>query len=77
MNRGASVSTDTLALPEEPTMRHHAVELEADEDGYHAIVLDATDTVLHITDSYPTLEAAARAAWTWLDREHGRTTRAS
>jgi hypothetical protein len=57
-------------------MRNHAVELEADESGYHAIVTDATDTVVHITDSHATLEAAARAAWTWIERELGRTTRA-
>jgi hypothetical protein len=54
-----------------------AVQLEPDPDGWHAIVTDATDTVVHITDSYPTLEAAARAAWTWIERELGRTTRAS
>jgi hypothetical protein len=51
------------------------VQLEADPDGWHAIVLDAADVVVHITDSYATLEAAARAAWTWIDRELGRASR--
>jgi hypothetical protein len=46
-----------------------AVQVEPDECGYHAIVLDAADVVAHITDSHASIEEAARAAWEWIERQ--------
>ena len=46
-----------------------AVEIEPDDDGYHGIVTDALDAVVHITDTCATLEDAARAAWEWISNQ--------
>jgi hypothetical protein len=54
----------------EPACRQLAVELEPDEDGWHGVVTDAADSVIHVSDSYPSLEAAALAAWEWTLRNN-------
>ena len=43
-----------------------AVEVEPDDDGYHALVTDGTDAVVHVTNTYARREEAARAAWDWI-----------
>lgn len=46
---------------------HRHIEVEPDEmAGFHAIVTDATDTALWITDSYQTAEQAEYAARRWI-----------
>jgi hypothetical protein len=51
-----------------------AVEIEPDDDGFHGIVTDATLAVVHVTNTYPGLEEAARAAWNWIfTTPNGRT----
>jgi hypothetical protein len=47
------------------------IELEEDETGWHALVLEAgADTVLWITDSYTIAEAAELEARAWIDRNY-------
>ncbi len=56
-----------------------AVQVEPDPCGWHAIVLDASDAVVFITDSYVALEDATGAAWDWINgasRRNGKTSSA-
>jgi hypothetical protein len=44
------------------------LEIEPDEGGFHAIVIDVSDdSVLHITNTYPTANDAERAGRLWID----------
>lgn len=45
-----------------------AIEIEADECGYHAAVIDEGNAVAHVTNSYPAPEDAERAARSWIAR---------
>lgn len=46
------------------------IEIEQDEDGYHAIVIDAADDrVAHITNTYANPADAERSARDWLTRK--------
>ncbi len=45
-----------------------AVQVEPEECGWHAIVLDAENAVVFITDSYVVLEDATGAAWEWIEQ---------
>jgi len=46
-----------------------AVEIEPDECGHHAVLIDVSDdSVLHVTITYPTAEDAERAAREWIDK---------
>lgn len=43
--------------------------LERDElSGYHAVVIDAADQVIWITDSYPNASEAEREACEWCEK---------
>lgn len=43
------------------------LEVEPDEDGYHAVVLDVSDdSVLHVGNTYPTAQDAERAGQLWI-----------
>ncbi len=45
------------------------IEVEPDEHGYHAYVVDlGIDAVLHVTDSFSTEENAIRAACAWVKK---------
>jgi hypothetical protein len=46
-----------------------AIELERDEDGYHAAIIDiALDAVLYVTDSFRAIEDAVQASQRWIDQ---------
>lgn len=43
------------------------IEVERDEKGYHASVIDLSDdAVLHVTDSYANVSDAVKAAQVWI-----------
>ena len=45
------------------------IEVEPDEYGHHAVVIDVSDDcVLHVTNTYATLEDAEAAARQWIER---------
>ncbi len=45
-----------------------SIEIERDPDGYHGIVIDiGDDAVLHVTDSFPGVDHAVRAAQSWIE----------
>jgi hypothetical protein len=46
-----------------------AIELERGDAGYHAVVIDiGDDSVLWVTDDYPTTSQAVQAAQGWMER---------
>jgi hypothetical protein len=52
----------------EPAMYLLTIEIERDECGYHAVVIDlGDDAVLHVTDSFRSISAAVRAAQRWIE----------
>lgn len=45
------------------------IEVEPDEGGYHAAVIDiGIDAVLHVTDSFRAALDAVKAAQTWIEK---------
>jgi hypothetical protein len=48
-----------------PIIVEVSVQIEPDADGFHAVITDAENRVLHVTDSLPTVLDACVAAWTW------------
>lgn len=45
------------------------MEVEPDEGGYHAVVIDLSDdAVLHVSNSFALPEQAENAARDWIDR---------
>jgi hypothetical protein len=44
------------------------IELERDEHGYHAAVIDlGDDSILYVTDAFADVSDAVRAAQTWIE----------
>jgi len=47
-----------------------AIEIDLDDTGYFAVLVEPDgDTVLRVTDTYPTWDDAMRAAREWIDQK--------
>lgn len=46
-----------------------AIEVEADENGWHAVIIDlGDDAVLYVSNSYASTLAAMTAAQNWIEK---------
>ena len=48
-------------------MPYFTIEIEADECGFHAIVIDEADGICHVSNTYANPDDAAHAARSWID----------